>query len=78
MAMRFGWIVGFLLVVYFISRICLACLCMCFAVSHGLIFVFWVRMCWILMGFRLELDWLVWVSVVGSGGGLMVIGLFLL
>ena len=30
------------------------------------------------MGFRLELDWLVWVSVVGSGGGLMVIGLFLL
>ena len=49
-----------------------------FCSESWIIFVFWVRMCWILMGFRLELDWLVWASVVGSGGGLMVIGLFLL
>ena len=31
------------LVVYFVSRICLMCLCVCFTVKHGLIFVFWVR-----------------------------------
>ena len=30
------------------------------------------------MGFRLDLDWLVCVGVVGSGGGIVVIGLFLL
>ena len=30
------------------------------------------------MGFWLDLDGLVWVNVVGNGGGLVVIGLFLL
>ena len=42
------------------------------------VMVWWFEGLWILIGFGLDLVWLVWVNVVGNGGGLVVIGLFLL
>ena len=67
-AVRHELIAGFFPVVYFVSKICLVCLCGCFAVTHGLIFVFWVRMGWILDSDGLDFDGVqVGFGLVGLG-----------